>query len=99
MVNFFFKKFLQLSSSNVLLYLEDKLLLCEPKFEFKKVAGGKALATDYRDLPVFISHLAKAPKSFCTTWQSAGLFIQRYRKQSSANNLIVDEIHKGRSLT
>ena len=31
-----------------MLHLKYKFLLCEPKFEFNKLAGGKALATDHR---------------------------------------------------
>ena len=41
------KNFLQLRCSNALLHLKDKVLLCEPKIEFHKLAGGKALATDH----------------------------------------------------
>ena len=41
------KNFLQLRCFNVLLHLKYKVLLCEPKIKFKKVAGGKALATDH----------------------------------------------------
>ena len=40
------KNFLQLRFSNVLLHLEYKLLLCEPKIEFKKLPGEEALATE-----------------------------------------------------
>ena len=43
------KNFLQLKCSNVLLYLKYKVPFCELKIKFKKVAGGKALATDHRD--------------------------------------------------
>ena len=41
------KNFLQLRCSNALLHLKYKVLLCEPKIEFNKLAGGKALATDH----------------------------------------------------
>ena len=41
------KNFLQLRCSNALLHLKYKVLLCEPKIEFHKLAGGKALATDH----------------------------------------------------
>ena len=41
------KSFLQLRCSNALLHLKYKVLLCEPKIEFNKLAGGKALATDH----------------------------------------------------
>ena len=44
------KNFLQLRCSNVLLHLKYKVLSCELKIKFKKVAGGKALATDHRDI-------------------------------------------------
>ena len=47
-----------LRRSNILLYLKYKVLLCEPKMKFKKVAGGKALATDHRDFSI-ICDLAK----------------------------------------
>ena len=42
------KNFLQLRCSNVVLHLKYKVLSCELKIKFKKVAGGKALATDHR---------------------------------------------------
>ena len=42
------KNFLQLRCSHYWLHLKYKVLLCEPKIKFKKVAGGKALATDHR---------------------------------------------------
>ena len=42
------KHFLQLRCSNILLHLKYKLLLCGPKFKFKNLPGGKALATDHR---------------------------------------------------
>ena len=42
------KNFLQLRCSNVVLHLNYKVLSCELKIKFKKVAGGKALATDHR---------------------------------------------------
>ena len=42
------KNFLQLRCSNVLPHLKYKVLFCELKIKFKKVAGGKALATDHR---------------------------------------------------
>ena len=38
------------SRSNILLHLEYKVFLCEPKIEFNKLAGGKALATDHREM-------------------------------------------------
>ena len=44
------KKFLQLRCSNVVLHLKYKVLSCELKIKFKKVAGGKALATDHRGI-------------------------------------------------
>ena len=44
------------------------------------------------------SHLVNVSKSFYMFWQSTGLSILRNRKQSSANKLVVDEIHKGKSL-
>ena len=42
------KNFLQLRCSNVLLHLKYKVPFCELNIKFKKVAGGKALATDHR---------------------------------------------------
>ena len=33
-----------------MLHLEYRLLLCEPKIEFKNLPAGKAPATDHRDL-------------------------------------------------
>ena len=42
------KNFLQLRCSNLLLHLKYKVLFCMLKIKFKKVAGGKALATDHR---------------------------------------------------
>ena len=46
----FKNNFLQWRCSNVLLHLENRLLLCEPKIEFKNLPAGKAPATDHRDL-------------------------------------------------
>ena len=43
------KNFLLLRCSNVVLHLKYKVLFCELKIKFKKVAGGKALATDHRE--------------------------------------------------
>ena len=43
------KNFLQLRCFNVLFRLKYNALLCEPKFKFNKVAGGKALASDHRE--------------------------------------------------
>ena len=42
------KNFLQLRCSNVLLHLKYKVPFCELNIKFKKVAGGKPLATDHR---------------------------------------------------
>ena len=43
-------KFLQLRCSKVLLDLKYKVLLCDLNIAFTILAGGKALATDHRDL-------------------------------------------------
>ena len=48
------KNFLQLRCSNVVLHLKYKVLSCELKIKFKKVAGGKALATDHRGIALRI---------------------------------------------
>ena len=42
------KNFLQLRCFNVLLHLKYQVPFCELNIEFKKVAGGKAIATDHR---------------------------------------------------
>ena len=47
------ENFIQLRCSNVLLHLKYKIFLCQPKIEFIRLAGGKALATDHRDSPLF----------------------------------------------
>ena len=45
-----YKKLVKLRCSKVLLHLKYKVFLSDPNIEFIILAGGKALATDHRDL-------------------------------------------------
>ena len=49
------KNFLQLRCTNVIVHLKYKVLFSELKIKVKKVAGGKALATDHRDKLMLIT--------------------------------------------
>ena len=64
------KNLLQLRCSNVVLHLKYKVLSCELKIKFKKVAGGKALATDHRDPTETLATQATRP----TTYKQHRLF-------------------------
>ena len=70
------KHFLQLRCFDVLLHLKYKVFLCEPKIEFNKLAGGKALATDHREMitKILVACIQKRARllSFFALYDSLG---------------------------
>ena len=66
--------FFQFKCSFVLLHLTYKLPLCEPKIEFQKVLGAKALSTDDREFVIESEKILLARASFLV-WYGMVYFI------------------------